>query len=85
VFLLYVYQMARPKADDPKVVIALRLRRSLAALVERDPNWRETVERLVAGHYVPKAAAVRAAPAVRVDVPVFERKAFNPQPKSGKR
>lgn len=62
--------------------MALRLRRSLVALValvELDPGWRETVERLIADHYAPKAATVRAAPAVHVEVALFERKAFNPQ------
>lgn len=65
--------------------MALRLKRSLAVVVEADPDWRETVAGLVAAHYAPRAALPRAAAAVRVEVPVFTRKAFNPQPKPGKR
>lgn len=81
--------MARPKSDDPKVPVPIRLRRSLAVLIQDGEGWRDRLEAVIAAAYAPseltraaKAAPV-PSPAIHVSVPVFERKAFNPRPKTG--
>lgn len=84
--------MARPKSDDPKEALTVRVPRSLAKLVTVGDDWRARLETVIARAYAP-AAVVKAAPrakpaptpAIHVDVPVFVRPKFNPRPKTGKR
>lgn len=84
--------MARPKSDDPKEALTVRVPRSLAQLVTVGDDWRARLEAVIAAHYA-QVAVVRAAPrakatvepAVHVAVPVFERKRFVQHLKPGKR
>jgi hypothetical protein len=49
--------MARPKSVDPKVVMTLRLPRSLVALIEADADWRMKLEAMISDRYRPKPAS----------------------------
>jgi hypothetical protein len=71
--------MPRPKSDDPKVVVTLRLRASdLEKFKARRPDWRTAIEAFVRGPPEPKA---EKAVGIHVDVPVYKRQEFRPNPK----
>ena len=89
---MYGNSMARPKSDDPKDVVTLRLRRStLARFKAGGDNWRVRMEALLEEHQgaVVAARVVRELRSpqspVHVSVPLISRPAFNPRPKTGKR
>ena len=79
--------MARPQSDDPKRAVTVRVRASVLARITADGgSERAVIEGLVEerfGGVVVRAA--RVEPAVHVDVALFQRPKFNPQPKPGKK
>lgn len=82
--------MARPKSDDPKRAVTLRLPSSVVARFEAmGDGWRSKMEQMITGDQVGAVSAplAREQPqgsAVHVAIPLYERKAFNPRPKTGK-
>jgi hypothetical protein len=81
--------MARPKSDDPKRALTIRLRSSVVARLGGDAVARARVEamveRAIARLDAPPKPAAPAQRSASVAVPLMQRKAFNPQPKTGKR
>jgi hypothetical protein len=80
--------MPRPKSPDPKLPVTLRIRASTLARYEAlGVDWRVQMEAAVERFGLPALPLpqVPRSPAIHVDVPVYERKAFNPRPKTGKK
>jgi hypothetical protein len=89
--------MPRPKSEDPKVVVTLRLRASdFEAFKASHPDWRGALEAYVRGAAItppPRAPLPRPArdedPApvtgMLSSVPLKRKVEFRPNPKSGRR
>jgi hypothetical protein len=80
--------MPRPKGDDPRRAVTLRIRAStLARYAALGEDWRAKMEAAIErfGMPVPLPVAPKPVARVQVDVPVYAPKRFNPQPKTGKK
>lgn len=73
--------MARPKSDDPKVAVTIRVRASVLARMGGAAFAGAVIEGLAEERY----GVAPVVKAVRVDAPLLVRKAFNPQPKPSKK